>query len=102
MNKPRPPNSATINPLPIFVLFFFSGATGLLYEVAWFRGLQLVFGVSAFAIGAVACAFMLGMVKAALCKRSGSTQNAREALAPALAIEPSNANALRLAAEMRI
>jgi spermidine synthase len=45
----------------IVVLYFFSGAAGLLYEVAWFRRLQLVFGVSAFAMGAVVAAFMLGL-----------------------------------------
>jgi spermidine synthase len=43
------------------VLFFVSGALGLLYEVAWFRRLQLVLGVSSFAIGAVVSAFMLGL-----------------------------------------
>ena len=42
-------------------LFFLSGATGLIYEIAWFRRLQLVFGVSIFAIGAVVSAFMLGL-----------------------------------------
>ena len=45
----------------IVALYFLSGAAGLLYEVAWFRRLQLVFGVSAFAIGAVVSAFMLGL-----------------------------------------
>lgn len=43
------------------VLFFLSGAVGLLYEVAWFRRLHLLLGVSSFAIGAVVAAFMLGL-----------------------------------------
>ncbi len=47
--------------LLVSALFFFSGAAGLLYEVAWFRRLQLAFGVSVFAIGAVVTAFMLGL-----------------------------------------
>lgn len=54
------------------LLYFFSGAAGLLYEVAWFRRLQLVFGVSTFAIGAVVSAFMLGL--AAGSRWAGSTR----------------------------
>jgi spermidine synthase len=45
----------------ILVIFFLSGIAGLLYEVAWFRRLQLVFGVSTFAMGAVVSAFMFGL-----------------------------------------
>jgi spermidine synthase len=45
----------------ILALFFLSGSAGLLYEVAWFRRLQLVFGVSAFAVGAAVAAFMFGL-----------------------------------------
>jgi len=52
--------SAALLPV-VAALFFLSGAVGLLYEVAWFRRLHLVFGVSIFAIGAVATAFMLGL-----------------------------------------
>ena len=42
-------------------MFFLSGAVGLLYEVAWFRKVHLLFGVSIFAIGAVVAAYMLGL-----------------------------------------
>ncbi|HXY40753.1 MAG TPA: hypothetical protein VEQ10_13860, partial [Vicinamibacteria bacterium] len=42
-------------------LFFVSGATGLLYEVVWFRRLHLALGVSLFAVGAVLSALMLGL-----------------------------------------
>ena len=45
----------------ILGIFLLSGAAGLLYEIAWFRRLQMVFGVSAFAVGAVVTAFMLGL-----------------------------------------
>lgn len=45
----------------VAAIFYISGAVGLLYEVAWFRRLHLVFGVSSFAIGAVIAAYMLGL-----------------------------------------
>ena len=44
-----------------FVLFFASGAAGLIYQVVWSRMLQLVVGVSIYAITAVICTFMAGM-----------------------------------------
>ncbi|MDX2108957.1 MAG: fused MFS/spermidine synthase [Verrucomicrobiota bacterium] len=43
------------------LLFILSGALSLIYEIAWFRRLQLTLGVSAYAIGAVVVAFMLGL-----------------------------------------
>ena len=46
---------------PLVALFFVSGATGLVYEVVWSRQLQLVFGVSAFAIATVVAAYMAGL-----------------------------------------
>ena len=41
--------------------FFFSGATGLIYEVLWTRMLGLVFGHTVFAITTVLAAFMAGL-----------------------------------------
>jgi len=43
-----------------------------MYEIAWFRRLQLVFGVSSFAVGAVVCSFMIGL--AAGSRWAGSTK----------------------------
>ncbi len=45
----------------LFVLFFFSGAAALTYQVVWIRMLGLVFGVSAFAIATVLTSFMAGL-----------------------------------------
>src|SRR5262245_59479992 len=42
-------------------LFFFSGASALVYEVTWVRLLSLGFGVSVYAISAVLTAFMGGL-----------------------------------------
>jgi spermidine synthase len=56
------PLSASTTHFPLIIgMFFCSGAASLVYEVAWFRRLELVFGVSTFAIGAVVTAFMLGL-----------------------------------------
>jgi len=45
----------------VFLCFFFSGATGLIYEVLWTRLLGLVFGHTVFAITTVLAAFMGGL-----------------------------------------
>ncbi len=51
-----------IDPKPAILTFFlFSGATGLVYEVAWVRMLSLVFGVASFAVATVLAAFMGGL-----------------------------------------
>ena len=47
--------------LPLLILFFLSGASGLLYEVLWMRRLTLVFGATQLAISTVLGAFMLGL-----------------------------------------
>ena len=47
--------------LPLLLLFFLSGAVGLLYEVLWMRRLTLVFGATQLAISTVLGAFMLGL-----------------------------------------
>src|SRR5437867_8288540 len=45
----------------LWVFFFLSGATGLLYEIVWMRQLILVFGSTTYAVSAVLSAFMLGL-----------------------------------------
>ena len=45
----------------VLAIFFVSGASGLIYEVAWFRLLSLSFGVSVYAASAVLTAFMGGL-----------------------------------------
>ncbi|MFO0590005.1 MAG: fused MFS/spermidine synthase [Polyangiaceae bacterium] len=50
---------------PIATLFFVSGMTGLLYEVAFSKMLGYVFGATAYAVSAVLAAFMGGMAAGA-------------------------------------
>jgi spermidine synthase len=57
MMAPVPRNFKII----LLVLFFFSGASALIYQVVWIRMFGLVFGVSAFAIAAVLTSFMAGL-----------------------------------------
>lgn len=45
----------------ILTCFFFSGASGLLYEVIWLRMLVLVFGSTTLAVSTVLTAFMAGL-----------------------------------------
>ncbi len=45
----------------IFLLFFLSGFTALLYEVVWQRLLHLTFGLSTYAVTTVTASFMLGL-----------------------------------------
>lgn len=45
----------------LLVLFFFSGACGLTYQVLWLRLLALVFGVTVYAASTVLAAFMAGL-----------------------------------------
>ncbi len=47
--------------LVILLLFVFSGATGLIYEVVWVRQLSFLLGVSLYAVSAVLVAFMGGL-----------------------------------------
>ena len=47
--------------LIILVLFFLSGACGLVYEVVWMRMLTLVFGATAFATSTILASFMAGL-----------------------------------------
>ncbi|VAX25435.1 Spermidine synthase [hydrothermal vent metagenome] len=45
----------------LLVLFFFSGAVGLAYEIVWARQLSLFLGASIYAVSAVLIAFMGGL-----------------------------------------
>ncbi len=45
----------------IYLLFFCSGVTGLVYEVVWTRMFAITFGATAFAISTVLAAFMAGL-----------------------------------------
>lgn len=45
----------------IYLLFFLSGFTALLYEVVWQRLLHLTFGLSTYAVTVVTASFMLGL-----------------------------------------
>ncbi|HEV2126544.1 MAG TPA: hypothetical protein VGW38_27615, partial [Chloroflexota bacterium] len=45
----------------LIVTFFFSGASGLIYQVAWVRILSLSFGVTVHAVSAVLAGFMAGL-----------------------------------------
>jgi spermidine synthase len=47
--------------IPVFMLFLFSGATGLAYEVIWTRMLVRSFGATSFAVSTVLAAYMAGM-----------------------------------------
>lgn len=48
-------------PIVIYLLFFLSGFTALLYEVVWERLLHLTFGLSTYAVTTVTASFMLGL-----------------------------------------
>ncbi|GIW11222.1 MAG: spermidine synthase [Dehalococcoidia bacterium] len=47
--------------LAIAIFFLASGASGLIYQVAWVRILSLIFGVTTQAVSAVLAGFMLGL-----------------------------------------
>ncbi|MBX3209570.1 MAG: fused MFS/spermidine synthase [Labilithrix sp.] len=61
----------------VSALLFFSGACALVYQVAWFRELRLIFGASTAASAAVLTVFMggLGAGGAILGKRADSAKN---------------------------
>jgi spermidine synthase len=50
----------------LFLLFFASGACGLIYQVLWLRQLSLVFGVTVYAASTVLAAFMTGLAVGSL------------------------------------
>src|SRR6266404_3425505 len=45
----------------LLVCFFFSGAAGLIYQVAWSKALGLIFGHTAYAVATVLAVFMGGL-----------------------------------------
>src|SRR5436309_5806846 len=45
----------------LLLCLFVSGASGLIYEIAWVRSLELVFGATSFAVATVLAAFMGGL-----------------------------------------
>ena len=45
----------------VFILFFASGAAGLVYQLVWLRQLTLIFGATAYATSAVLSTFMGGL-----------------------------------------
>ena len=60
----RPFNNRTFYVL--LVLFLFSGAAGLLYEVVWLRMLVRAFGVTVYAVTTVLAVFMAGLAAGAI------------------------------------
>ena len=50
----------------LFLLFFGSGASGLVYQVLWMRALSLTMSVSVYAATTVLCAFMAGLALGSL------------------------------------
>jgi MFS family permease len=55
---------------PVFWLlacFVCSGMSGLIYEVAWVRSLELIFGATTFAVATVLAAFMGGLALGSFC-----------------------------------
>jgi spermidine synthase len=64
---PGPARAASWSSLRLVgVLFFFSGAAGLVYELTWVRLFSVVFGSSTHAIAVVLALFMLGLALGAL------------------------------------
>ena len=45
----------------VWLIFIFSGASGLIYQVIWMRQLTLIFGSTVFATSTVLTAFMAGL-----------------------------------------
>jgi len=50
-----------MHPHIIYLLFFFSGTTGLIYQLVWARKLALLFGNTTYATSAILTAFMGGL-----------------------------------------
>jgi spermidine synthase len=52
---------ASTKHIPLLACFFFSGMSGLIYQVAWIKALGLIFGHTLFAIATVLAVFMAGL-----------------------------------------
>ena len=59
--KDPPQRDARLPPVLLYVCFFASGLTGLVYELLWVRRLNLVFGSTTYSITTVLAAFMAGL-----------------------------------------
>ncbi len=57
----KPRKTAKANHIPLLACFFFSGMSGLIYQVAWIKALGLIFGHTLFAIATVLSVFMAGL-----------------------------------------
>ena len=57
----------------ILTCFFFSGAAGLIYQVAWAKALALIFGHTTYAVATVLAAFMAGLFKGEPFRAHGKT-----------------------------
>src|SRR5713226_2569863 len=53
--------------LLVLACFFFSGAAGLIYQVAWGKALGLIFGHTVYAIATVLAVFMAGLAAGRAC-----------------------------------
>ena len=47
--------------LTIYICFFLSGVTSMVFEILWSRRFVTVFGNSSYAVSIVLCAFMAGL-----------------------------------------
>ena len=57
----KPQKTAKAIHIPLLACFFFSGMSGLIYQVAWIKALGLIFGHTLFAIATVLSVFMAGL-----------------------------------------
>lgn len=57
--RPAPPSRRALTLL--FLCFMLSGISGLIYEVAWVRSLEIIFGSTTFAVATVLASFMGGL-----------------------------------------
>ena len=57
----QPEGSLSRWTIVIFILFFLSGMTSLVYEVIWVRKFGLVFGVTTYAVSTILAAFFAGL-----------------------------------------
>jgi spermidine synthase len=69
----------------LLLLFFVSGASGLVYQVVWMRALALTLSVSVYAVTTVLCAFMAGLALGAWIAGRTADRLARPLLAFGLA-----------------
>jgi spermidine synthase len=57
----RGPNRRAVLLFPVYLLFFLSGLSGLVYEIVWARQLGLVFGNTDYAVATTLAVFMFGL-----------------------------------------